>query len=104
MQTIDPLQEPLRRDEVTGEYTARYRWGSPVPLSTVLVELVAEVNDADPLGLGQLGRVVDPEAMDVLFASTGDYPGGHDAASRLAFRYEDLHVTVEADGVIRLER
>lgn len=104
MQALDPLEKPLQRDETTGEYTARYCWESPVPLSTVIVELVAEVTDADPLGLGQLGRAVDPEAMDVLFASTGDYPGGHDAASRLAFRYEDIHVTVEADGMIRLER
>lgn len=104
MQAIDPLEEPLKRDETTGEYTARYRWGSAVPLSTVIVELVAEVNGADPLRLDQLGRVVDPEAMDALFASTDDYPGGHDAASRLEFRYEDLHVTVEADGIIRLDR
>ena len=99
----DPLDEPLARDEETGEYVARYDWGSAVPLSTVLVELVAEVTDADPVGLEPLGRVVDPEAMDALFASTRAYPGNHAAGSRLAFRFEGLHVTVEADGVIRLE-
>lgn len=104
MQVIDPLAEPLMQDEVTGEYVARYDWESPVPLTTVLVELVAEVNDADPERLEPLGRVVDPEAMDALFASTDRYPGNHDAGSRLMFRFEDLDVTIEADGLIRLDR
>lgn len=103
MLIADPLAEPLARDETTGEYTARYDWNSPVPLSTVLVELVADVIDADPERLSPLGRVADPEAIDALFASTGLHSGNHDAASRLAFRFEELHVTVEADGVIRLD-
>lgn len=99
----DPLDEPLARDKTTGEYVARYDWQSAVPLSTVLVELVADVTEADPERLDPLGRVVDPEAIDRLFASTRGYPGNHAAGSRLAFRFEELHVTVEADGVIRLE-
>lgn len=101
--SADPLAEPLARDESTGEYVARYDWASSVPLSTVLVELVADVAGGDPERLDPLGRVADPEAIDQLFASTQRYPGNHDAASKLAFRFEALHVTVEADGVIRLE-
>jgi hypothetical protein len=99
----DPLDEPLARDETTGEYVARYDWKSAIPLSTVLVELVAEVTEADPLALEPLGRAVDPEAMDGLFTSTRAYPGNYAAGSRLAFRFEGLHVTIESDGVIRLE-
>lgn len=103
MQAIDPLTEPLALDETTGEYVARYDWGSAVPLSTVLVELVADVTDGDPARLSPLGQVADPEAIDMLFASTGAYPGNQAVGSKLAFRFEDLHVTIEADGLIRLE-
>lgn len=103
MQVTNPLVEPLARDETTGEYVARYDWKSPVPVSTILVELVADVTGSDPERLEPLGRVADPEAIDSLFASTGLYSGNYDAASRLAFRFEDTHVTLEADGVIRLD-
>lgn len=103
MLQTDPLVEPLTHDEAAGEYVARYDWESPVELSTVLVELVADVGDDDPEHLDPLGRVVDPESLDTVFASTDAYPGDHDAASRLAFVYEGRHVQIEADGAIRIE-
>lgn len=103
VKSADPLAEPLARDEATGEYVARYDWESSVPLSTVVVELVADVTGGDPERLSPLARVADPEAIDTLFASTHRYPGEDAVGSRLVFRFEELRVTIEADGVIRLD-
>lgn len=63
--------------------------------STRVVEAVAAAADADPLEMAPLADVVDPEALDGLFASG--------AEGRLAFRYDGHDVTVHSDGRVLVD-
>lgn len=62
--------------------------------SMAVVVAVAKAKGVDPLELEPLGNVIDPEALDKIFAETDDSrPSGW-----LTFRMAGCEVTVTSDG------
>lgn len=77
-------------------------WCRKTPSQTV-IEAVAAAEDVPPAELRppayeSLYAVVDPEALDALFAQRGDgtpRPGGE-----VSFRFCEYEVTIESDGSV----
>ncbi|ELZ31148.1 hypothetical protein C474_09944 [Halogeometricum pallidum JCM 14848] len=68
-----------------------------------VVDTVSKLTATDPLELEPLGTVVDTDAVEALFATTGlTGTVRHDAD--LSFRYEGCDVTVENDGTVSVTR
>lgn len=60
--------------------------------SDAVVRLVASVRECDPLDLEPLGRAIDPDALDALFA---ERPDGLDAGSAtVSFSYCGYALTI----------
>ena len=57
-----------------------------------VVEAVATATDRDAKALPQLGRVIDPDALNDLLARGGDL--------EVSFEYAGTQVTVEGDGTV----
>jgi hypothetical protein len=66
-----------------------------------VIDAVADATDSDPTDVGPLYHVVDPDALDRLFAPThrGACRTGH-----VQFTFGGCEVTVRADGEIEVER
>jgi hypothetical protein len=73
-----------------GESRARAADGTVDEVSRRVVESVADAAGTGPTALPSLTDVVDPDALDALFA--GDRANG-----RVTFRYAGYRVTVDAD-------
>ena len=75
-------------------------------LSHAVVEAVADregvdVTELEPPAFEPLYSVVDPDALDAVFAPTHD--GGQRATGSVTFEYEGYTVTVDSDGTVDLE-
>ena len=71
------------------------------PVSMAVVRAISATDGRDPQSVPPLTTVVDPDALDLLFAPRHDgepRPGG-----RVSFVYEDYCVTVENSEYLRLE-
>jgi len=68
------------------------------PPSAAVIEAIGAVTDTDPMELDPLGRSIDPDNLDGLFAPAT--PEGGDA--RVTFAYHGHEVTVHASGIIRI--
>lgn len=99
--TNAPLTAPVTYDQQAGTYRTRYDWASSVPLSTVIVEVVAEVAGIDPRDVGRLHQAVDPESLDGLFQPTPT--AGVRRDGQVSFDLDDHRVTVHGTGVIEVE-
>lgn len=62
-------------------------------VSTAIVRAVSAVDGCEPSSLPQLAGVVDPDALDALFAPQSD--GTARTGGRLSFVYGDCRVTVD---------
>ncbi|WP_336363197.1 HalOD1 output domain-containing protein [Halalkalicoccus salilacus] len=62
--------------------------------SMAVVVAVAKAKGVDPLELEPLGEVIDPEALDRIFAESDDSR----TTGWLTFRMADCEVTVTSDG------
>lgn len=70
-----------------------YDIGSNEPVSMAVVRAVSALNGCEPCSMRPLMGVVDPDALDTLFAEQDDgepRPGG-----RVSFVYEHCRVTVD---------
>lgn len=64
-------------------------------VSYAVIEAIATVTDRPPTDIGPLSEVVDPEALDEVFAPTfDDRPR---AGGTICFPFEDLLVLVDAE-------
>ena len=76
-----------------------------VSVTEAIVDAVSDAEDCDPLELPPLWNVIDPEALDGLFAPTRR---GRPRAGRVAFAYAGYEVSVavdtEATATVSLER
>ncbi|QLG62935.1 HalOD1 output domain-containing protein [Halorarum salinum] len=68
--------------------------------STRVVEAVAEFRDVDPAELPPLYDVVDPDALDALFDSTGTSSSRREGT--VEFVYAGIFVRVDASGGVEL--
>lgn len=75
-------------------YYAMHDWSAAEPLSFSVVRAVATRSGKDPAAVQSLHDVVDPDALDALFA---DRRGRNGA---LSFTLDGHDVTVHADGGI----
>ncbi len=76
--------------------------GTPVAdrsTSQRVIEAVAETTDSDPTEVGPLYHVVDPEALDNLFAPT---PGSGRRGGQVEFTFAGCDVVVRADGSVEV--
>ena len=80
--------------EVPPDVTARE------PTSATVVGTVAAVTGTDPESLRPLYDVVDPDALDRLFASVSGATDRKNGRGRVTFRYEGLSIRVFEDGRI----
>jgi len=83
-----------------GEEEYRSSFSSDESVVSAVVEAVAAVKDVDPLEIGQLNSVVDPESLDSLFNGTGT--GSQELVVKFVF--EGFLVTVDfSEEMIRLQ-
>ena len=71
------------------------------PLSETVVMAVADAKDRAPTDLPPLHDVIDPDALDALFADTLD--GRTRSGGRLAFEYCDCDVAVLGRGKVLVD-
>jgi len=62
-----------------------------------VIDAVAETTGNDPTEVGPLYHVVDPDALDNLFASTS---GTGRTSGRIEFTFAGCEVVVDADGTV----
>lgn len=70
-----------------------YEIGSDESVSTAVVRAVSAVEGHDPRSLRPLAEVVDPAALDALFAPGSDSTTR--TGGRLSIVYEGCHITVD---------
>lgn len=92
--TVAPLAEAPSYVEGIGGHVARYERDSDVPISVVVVDVVAEIVDADALSMPPLIESVDPGPLDALFA-------GENRGMTVEFDYADHRVAIDGNGEIR---
>ncbi|WP_227380787.1 HalOD1 output domain-containing protein [Haladaptatus halobius] len=74
---------------------------SPRSLSTNVLTAVADAKGQSPVDLEPLYQVINPEALDALFAPRADgTPRTHGSVS---FQYAGYWVTVSTEGAVELE-
>jgi len=69
-----------------------------MPLSERIVTAVADAADTTPDELEPLYTVVDPDALEQLFAPTA--AGNTRTDGQIMFTYGGYHVTVTSDGIV----
>lgn len=92
--TVAPLAEPPRYDEEIGGHVARYDSDSDVPISVVVVDVLAEIREEDALAMPPLIESVDPSPLDALFAAGN-------RGLTVEFDYAGHRVQLDDDGKIR---
>lgn len=92
--TVAPLAKSPTYDEGVGGHVALYDRDSDVPISVVIVDVLAEIADEDALAMPPLIESVDPDPLDTLFAADN-------RGLTIEFEYADHRVAVYCDGEIR---
>lgn len=93
----DDADAGTRFDEETGEYHIEYDWRDAMPLSMIVVMVVADLEGVAPTDLEPLYDCLDPELLDNLFSPRSD---GTLAVGEVAFTYQDYEITVYRHGHI----
>lgn len=94
------VSEGVEFDEANGIYRARFDFSSR-PLSEAVIYAVAEVAGSDPVELLPLYSVIDPDALDSLFAPT--VAGSSRGDGSITFDIDDHRVTIQSDGIVEVE-
>lgn len=69
------------------------------PVTTTVVEAIAEAKGCDPTELEELHRAIDTDALDALF---DEGTPGHLRDGQLSFVYSGFEVTITSDGAVNL--
>lgn len=83
-------------DEQDADPLEIFDWTKFNSPTIAVVTAVAEEADVDPVTIEPLNEVVDPEALDNIFASMS-YPQGSPNAS-IEFTYQNYRILVKANG------
>jgi hypothetical protein len=97
---VNEVGGDIEYDPGTDTFSTIHDWGDDTPISTVIVRLVAELEDVGPTDLDPLHDFVDPDALDRLVAPKRD--GTPRTGAHVSFRFEGYHVTVRGDGEVVL--
>lgn len=83
------------------KYAVEFDWNDGPRISTLVVEVVAEMADLDPIEMDEpLYEIIDPDSLDELFRARID--GVRRTGGRIEFEVQDLAVTVYGDGVLEV--
>jgi len=86
-----------RFDAETGTYHIEYDWRDAMPMSMIIVMVVADLEGTDPMELTPLYDSLDPELLDTLFSPRSD---GTLAVGEVTFTFEGHHIHVHKHGHI----
>ena len=84
-------------DAEEGAYHVEYEWQDAMPLSMIVVMIVADLEGVAPTELEPLYDYLDPEHLDQLFSPR---PDGTLAAGEMTFTYLDYEIAVYRHGHI----
>lgn len=93
--------ESITYDDQLGGYRFQHDRTNDVPLSTAIVRAIANVSNTPAEDLDPLYDVVDPDALNGIFAPHAD--GRERVAGGLWFYYSGYRVIVYPDGEIKME-
>lgn len=94
------LDSAITFDPETDTYRLRHDWRSDESVATAVITGVAAVTNTPPTEMDPLFEILDPDALDQLFASTAGGSSRDDG--RISFEIEGCAVTVDATGEIAL--
>lgn len=83
-------------EEQDVDAVATFDWTTFDSPSTSVITAIAEEAGMDPVTLKPLGKVIDPDALDTLLASTNYSERPPDAS--LEFTYQNYRILVKANG------
>lgn len=92
---------PGEYDPDANLYRVYYDDQTSEPVSTVVVKAVAVLTDTPPTELDPLYEVLDPDALNQLYA-TDEQPAHRQVDSHIAFAYNGCQVTVFWTGLIEI--
>lgn len=95
----EPCLGSVEHDPTTGEYYTNHA-GEDAPPSAVVPNAIAEITDRRVESLRPLQQVVDPEALDHVFAGSAV---DDSEEIDVSFTYVGFEVSVSSSGVIVLE-
>ena len=95
-----PIASGIDDEHVADAFTTTHDWSGDVPLSTTILSLVTKATGLAPEELAPLNDIVDPDALDNLFAPRGC--GTARPAGAVSFEFEDLHVSIGRDGTVNV--
>lgn len=78
-----------------------YEIGTAEPVSTAVVRAVSAVEGREPRFLRPLSDVLDPDALDALFAPRGN--GIPRSGGRISFVYSNCRVTIDNGEYLTLQ-
>ncbi|KAB1198060.1 MULTISPECIES: HalOD1 output domain-containing protein [Haloferax] len=93
----------------TKEVVARHNWGGRDTLAVTIVTAVSQLKAVDAIDLPPLSDVINPEALDRLFAQPARATAAGEDSERgsmrpphatVRFRYAACDLTVWADGTV----
>lgn len=97
-----PTATGIEHDTLPDAYVERHDWAGDVPLSATVTSLVATAAEVDPTDLDPLNDVVDPDALDKLFAPRED--GTPRTPGAVSFEFGPFDVRIGEDGAVRVTR
>ncbi|MGM0605945.1 MAG: HalOD1 output domain-containing protein [Halobacteriota archaeon] len=77
--------------------TVQSDWTTSEQPSAAIIDCIAAASDRSPLDMTPLHEYVDPEALDAIVTSA---KSASQSEFRVSFRYEELDVSVEANGTV----
>lgn len=94
---VDDEESGTRFDAETGTYHIEYDWRTAMPMSMIVVMVVADLEGTDPMELTPLYDSLDPELLDTLFSPRSD---GTLAVGEVTFTFEGYEIHVYRHGHI----
>lgn len=100
--TVSTVDRPQKTRD-TGQTVLQYNWRSDRSLIPLIVDAVAANSGEETvLNAPPLHDVIDPDALDSLFAPTNGGTLRNDGQVR--FEWADHHITLDATGVVSITR
>lgn len=99
MNEEDETREFVRSGAVSEGYHVLYDWSGDGSIVSTIVRAVTELSGRKPQE--RLHSRIDPDALEALFRRSPGEPGRDRGA--VTFPFAGFDVTVDADGVIRLD-